>query len=272
MSSGRSRRPGPTPSDAWQREDEPARVASANPDVRRAPVEVPAEVQTEVRRAFTGTATQRERLVTTLTRAAEAYDRHRYEEALRLARIVADGVPGVGAVQELLGLAAYRAQRFPIARTALWLHFKISGDPQHLPAVMDCERASRKFRAAARTFEELTESSPSPDVLAEGRIVQAESLADQGRHADAVSFLVQAGAGKSLRNPAYRHVRLWYALGDVSDRAGDLVTAREMFARVVGTDPEAYDARQRLEDLGGSEERKNRPRRRPPTSTKRRVD
>jgi hypothetical protein len=85
-----------------------------------------------------------------------------------------------------------------------------------------------------------------------------------------VDLLVRGGATKQLRNPSYRHVRLWYALADVFDRAGDPASARELFARVVGADPDAYDARDRLADLGPTV-RKNRPRRAVPVS-KKRVD
>jgi tetratricopeptide (TPR) repeat protein len=208
--------------------------------------------------------------VTTLTRAAEAYDRHRYEEALRLASTVSRAVPSVAAVHELAGLAAYRAQRWPIARNHLARHFELTDDPVHLPLVMDCERARSRHHAVERTYQAIIEAHAPPEVLAEARIVRAESLADKGDFPEAIATLVAGGAGKPLRNPSYRHIRLWYALGDVSDRAGDLATAREMFARVVRADPEAYDATARFDELGAPAPRKSRPRRKVPVSTKQR--
>ena len=83
-------------------------------------------------------------------------------------------------------------------------------------------------------------------------------------------MLVRAGGTKVLRNPGYRHIRLWYALADVFDRSGDQVSARELFARVVLADPDAYDARDRLEELGLGAPAKNRKRRSRPVSTKKR--
>jgi tetratricopeptide (TPR) repeat protein len=210
--------------------------------------------------------------VANLQRASDAYDRHRYEEALRLANNVSRSVPSVAAVHELAGLSAYRAQRWASARSHLSQHYELSDDPVHLPLVMDCERARSRYRAVARIYQQIVDAHPSPDVLAEARIVKAEALADEGRYKEAVETLVAGGAAKPLRNPAYRHIRLWYALGDVSDRAGDHATAREMFARVVRSDSEAYDAAQRLDDLGALTPRKSRPRRRVPVSTKRRDD
>ena len=272
MQESRESRIAPAPMSTWVVDDRPARTAAKPAEGRkRVPYRLPGDVQTDVRRVWAGTAAQRERAINSLTKAAEAYDRHRYEEALRLVRPVVDGAPGVAAVRELAGLAAYRSQRWSIANANLREHYKLTGSPDHLPAVMDCERAGKRFRAIEKTFAEIIASQPTADVLSEARIVMAETLADQHRYDEAIDLLVRAGAAKSLRNPAYRHVRMWYVLGDISDRAGDAVTAREMFARVVIADPEAYDASQRLDELGTPTPRKNRKRKKTPVSKKKLV-
>ena len=262
---------GPPPMAEWVREDAARNERPSEPRPPRAPYALPGDVASEVRRAFIGTAHARERAVDELTKAAEAYDRHRYEEALRHARAVADLVPGVGAVRELAGLAAYRAERWVIARSQLRAHFEITGDAEHLALVMDAERALRHGRAVERVYEELLEAEPGADVLAEARIVLAGAWADERRYPEAIDLLVKAGAAKKLRNPSFRHVRLWYALADVYDRAGDTANARELFARIVAVEPEAYDAAERLGEVGHSV-RKNRKRRATPASTKRRDD
>ena len=261
----------PDPISQWVEEVRPSRPA---PEVRAKPkvkYALPGDVAADIRKAFIGTAYMREKMVITLTRAAEAYDRKRYEEALRLGRIVSDAVPGVAPVRELTGLAAYRADRWNMAKIHLRTHFVITGDPEHLPLVMDCERANRRFRAVEKTFHELESGEPTAEVLAEGRIVMAASLADQQQYGEAIELLTKAGATKQLRNPSYRHVRMWYALADVFDRAGDTTSARELFARVVIAEPDAYDARVRLDELGDTSARKNRKRRTTPVS-KKKVD
>jgi len=263
-------RPSPTPSEEWIEESRPARAAVVSAAKPRAPYALPGEIAADVRKAFVGTSYMREKMVVTLARAADAYDRRRFEEALRLGRTVADAVPRVGAVRELTGLAAYRAERWPMAKVHLRAHYEITGDPEHLPLIMDCDRANRRFRAVEKVFAELSDAEPSAEVLTEGRIVMAATLADQRRYSEAVELLVRAGGTKQLRNPSYRHVRLWYALGDIFDRAGDVTSARELFARVVLADPDAYDARDRLGDLGPVV-RKNRPKRTTPVS-KKKVD
>ena len=258
----------PDPISEWVEDVRPARSsapATAKPKVKYA---LPGDVAADVRRAFIGTAYMREKMVITLTKAAEGYDRKRYEEALRLGRIVSDAVPGVAPVRELTGLAAYRAERWNMAKIHLRAHFAITGDPEHLPLVMDCDRANRRFRAVDKTFEDVEENEPTADVLAEARIVMASSLADQQRYVEAIDLLVRAGGTKILRNPAYRHVRMWYALADIFDRSGDQVSARELFARVVVADPDAYDAQDRLNELGAGPIKKNRKRRATPVSKK----
>lgn len=265
----KSRTPEPTP--AWERVERPVRSATPAKARTRAPYALPGDVAADVRKAFIGTAYMREKMVNTLTRAAEAYDRKRYEEALRLGRIVADATPGVAAVRELTGLAAYRAERWAMAKIHLRAYFVISEDPEHLPLVMDADRANHRYRAVEKTFDELLDHEPSAEVLAEGRIVMASTWADQQRYDEAIELLTKAGAAKQLRNPSYRHVRLWYALADVYDRAGDTTAAREMFSRIVIAEPEAYDAVDRLAELGATVPRKNRKRRTTPVS-KKKVD
>ena len=198
----------PDPLGSWESVATPApRSAPSTKAKIRAKYSLPTDVAADVRKAFIGTAYMREKTVNTLTRAAEAYDRKRYEEALRLGRVVADATPGVAAVRELTGLAAYRAERWAMAKIHLRAYFTISDDPEHLPLVMDADRANHR-------------------------------------------------------------VRLWYALADVYDRAGDTSSARELFARIVLAEPDAYDAADRLVELGATLPRKNRKRRVTPTSKK----
>lgn len=261
----------PDPMSEWVEEVRPTRAASPTKTKLKVKYALPGDVAADIRKAFIGTAYMREKMVITLTKAAEGYDRKRYEEALRLGRIVSDAVPGVAPVRELTGLAAYRAERWNMAKIHLRAHFAITGDPEHLPLVMDCDRANRRFRAVEKTYSELEDAEPTADVVAEARIVMASSLADQQRYVEAIDLLVRAGGTKILRNPAYRHVRMWYALADIFDRSGDQVSARELFARVVVADPDAYDAQTRLDELGAGPVKKNRKRRTTPVS-KKKVD
>jgi tetratricopeptide (TPR) repeat protein len=212
---------------------------------------LPPDVATEIRNA-TDIATQahRERLVARAEAAFNGYERGRFQDALRAIKQVVDEAPRVAAVQELAGLAAYRSGRWREAAKHLTIFGTLSDSTVHLPELMDCQRALHKPKKVAELWTELRQSSPEPDVLAEGRIVAAASLAESGDLNGAISMLATAGASKMLRNPADRHLRQWYVMADLYERAGDVPRAREYFERVRHADPDAYDVTDRLRSLG----------------------
>lgn len=255
--------------DEWVRTDTPD-VSTPRPanrpgraDARpaeRQPL-LPADVATEIRRAAqTATARRKEVLVARMERAVQAYERARYTEAARLGNELTRELPGVAAVRRLAGFASYRLGRWRDAARHLQAYTELTDEPDAVPALMDCERALGRHRQVATVWAELRHRSPEPEVLAEARIVAAGSLADRGQLADAIALLAVAGAGRSLRNPSERHLRQWYALGDLYERAGDVPRARDLFARVANVDPEAYDVAERLEALGRPSGRRRRPR------------
>jgi len=169
---------------------------------------------------------------------------------LRTIKKVVAETPSVAAVQELTGLAAYRSGKYREAARHLQIFGEMTDATNHLPELMDCQRALRKPNKVAELWTELRQSSPDPDVLAEGRIVAASSLAETDDLNGAISMLATSGASKNLRNPAERHLRQWYVLADFFERAGDIPRAREYFERVRHSDPDAYDVTERLRSLG----------------------
>jgi tetratricopeptide (TPR) repeat protein len=223
---------------------------------------LPPEIATEIRRAAdVATARHKEHLVDRAESAYGAYERGRFQDALRAIKPVADEAPSVAAVRELAGLAAYRCGRWRSAAGHLEAFGRLGDSTEHLPVLMDCQRALHKPKKVAALWGELRHSSPDPDVLAEGRIVAAAALADAGDLSGAIAMLSSAGASKALRNPSERHVRQWYLLADLYERAGDVPKAREYFERVFRSDPEAYDVAERLRGLGPERRPRNRPRR-----------
>jgi tetratricopeptide (TPR) repeat protein len=208
-------------------------------------------VATEIRNAADiATQAHRERLVEKAEDAFSAYERGRYQDAHRAIKQVVAETPGVAAVQELTGLAAYRSGRWREAARHLQSFGELTDSTAHLPELMDSQRALHKPNKVAELWTELRHSSPEPDVLAEGRIVAASSLAETGDLNGAISMLATAGATKNVRNPAERHLRQWYVLADLYERAGDVPRAREYFERVLRADPDAYDVAERLHGLG----------------------
>lgn len=186
-----------------------------------------------------------------MAHAVRAYERDRYLEAFRITRHLVDRVPEAAAVRELHGLVCYRLGRWHEAAKHLEAARSLSGgDPMQLPVIMDCRRALGHHKKVETLWEDLRSESPSADVLAEGRLVLAAHRADRGELSSAIEVLVSAGAARRLRHPAERHLRQWYVLADLYERAGDLARARELFGRVADSDPELADATQRLAELG----------------------
>jgi tetratricopeptide (TPR) repeat protein len=215
------------------------------------------EVLQEVTRAATDVrAARRDFLVARFEQAVTAYERGRFDETLRLLGPLVQDLPRLPAVRQLAGLAAYRSGHWRQAVRHLDLHHQLTDQLGDLPLLMDSYRALGRRRKVAEVWSSLRHRSPSADVLAEARIVAAASAADAGDLAGAISLLADAGASKSLRNPADRHIRQWYALADLYERAGDLLRATELFERVARAEPDAYDVASRLRALGGGRRRR----------------
>jgi tetratricopeptide (TPR) repeat protein len=227
---------------------------------------LPPEIAAEIRNAASiATALHRERLVEKAESAYGAYERGRYQDALRAIKPVAEETPSVAAVRELAGLAAYRSGKWREAVKHLETHELLTDSAEHIPVLMDCQRALHKPKKVAELWTKLRQSSPEPDVLAEGRIVASAALADSGDLQGAIAMLATAGASKALRNPSNRHIRQWYLLADLYERAGDVPRARELFERVLRVDREAYDVAERLAALGPPSRPRSSPRSRPKT-------
>jgi tetratricopeptide (TPR) repeat protein len=212
---------------------------------------LPPAVAAEIRESsFSATQRQREHLLRRAEQAIGAYEAGRFPEALRLAKSVLTEAPSVAALIKVAGLASYRLGRWREAIKQLEAYADTSGDIDQTPALMDCYRALGRTVKVAELWTELRRGSPSTEVMAEARIVGAGALADTGDLGGAISLLAGGGTTKALRNPAERHLRQWYALGDLYERAGDVPRARDLFTRVARADPDAYDVRTRLESLG----------------------
>ena len=228
------------------------------------PAELPADLLTELASAAGSDWSHlRNRVSERMLAALGAYQRERYRDAARMLRTVVAAVPAAPSPHELLGLSQYRQGQWRAARSSLEVFADLSGSIDQHPVLMDCERALGRPRRVEARFEQLRQASPDPEVLSEGRLVLAGTKADAGNLAGAIEVLVEAGAGRKVRNPAPRHVRQWYALGDLAERSGDLVRARDLFSRVAAADHDAYDVGERLAQLGpeSSARRGNRPRR-----------
>jgi tetratricopeptide (TPR) repeat protein len=183
-----------------------------------------------------------------LARAADAFAAGREREAARILRPLRDAYPDVAAVRELLGLVHYRLGQYPAATKELLAFVDLTGSVEQHPVLMDCWRAQRRFDKVEALWEELASSSPSGALVTEGRIVLAGARADAGQLHEAISTL--AKRADDIKRPQPFHLRLWYALADLYERAGEIPRAREYFGRVGAREPGFADVAERLAALG----------------------
>ncbi len=184
-----------------------------------------------------------------LGQAADAFEQDHLPDALRILRPLSKEAPNVPAVRELTGLAFYGTGQWAAAAKELEAFRSLAASVEQHPVLADCYRALGRYAAVNELWDELREASPGAALVTEGRIVAAGALADQGDVAGAIRLL-ERGPVKPTRSAASHHARLWYALADLYERAGDTPRARELFARVVAAEPGLADATDRLLALG----------------------
>ena len=183
-----------------------------------------------------------------LAAATEALERDRYTDALRMVQSVLKNLPNVGAGHEVAGIALYRLGEWRKAAAELEQARRLHPSPEQLPVLADCYRALRRYHEVDELWHEIRNTSPAPSVMAEGRIVAAGALADQGDIAGAIKLLIRvADAPKRVRD---YHLKQWYVIADLYDRSGDVVKARNFFKRVAAIDPRYADVSDRLAMLG----------------------
>jgi tetratricopeptide (TPR) repeat protein len=179
--------------------------------------------------------------------AADAFAHDRDRETLTKLRPVRDALPDAPSVRELMGLAHYRIGNYAAAARELEALLELTGSVDQHPVLMDCYRAQRRWRRVDELWEELAATSPSAGLVAEGRIVLAGSLADRRRLDEAIALLTRKAA--PVARPKEHHLRLWYTLADLQERAGNVAQARRLFELVRRHDPSFVDVAQRCASL-----------------------
>jgi tetratricopeptide (TPR) repeat protein len=157
-------------------------------------------------------------------------------------------VPELAFAHELAGLALYSTGQWRKAAAELELARQLDGTLNHHAVLADCYRGLKRYSEVDALWLELREGSPEPELMAEGRIVAASALADQGDLAGALKVMDRATAVPKKRRDY--HLRQWYVIGDLHDRSGDVIKARQFFGLIAGSDPDFADVRSRLAALG----------------------
>lgn len=182
-----------------------------------------------------------------LTEAALAFEAERFTDVHKLLQSIDKLAPGVPEVQELRGVNSYRLGKWKRAIGDLELFEAATGSVDQHPVMADCHRALGNWNRVAELWQELGDASPAPELVEEGRIVAAGALADQGNTVKAIQMLERAP--RAPKKPKVHHLRRWYALADLYERAGDFGRGRRLFQEIAQLDPSFGDASQRAKNL-----------------------
>jgi tetratricopeptide (TPR) repeat protein len=239
---GRGRRKGTDRQAPARGDEDDEETAVAQRESRRGK---PREIDADVRKAVGGSRAPR--FEKRLRDASDAFRRGRYEDTRRMVRPLAEMAPQLPAVRELYGLTLYHLGRWQAAARELEAFRTLTASVEQHPVLADCYRALRRYNQVDELWQELSAASPGAALVAEGRIVAAGALADQGRIDDAIKLL-EPGV-RPARKAKEHHLRVAYVLADLYERAGDLPQARELFQRVFASDPSFVDVESRLRAL-----------------------
>ncbi|MGB5756452.1 MAG: tetratricopeptide repeat protein [Acidimicrobiales bacterium] len=182
-----------------------------------------------------------------LGEAARAFEAERFGEAEKALESIQRLAPGVPEVHELAALTHYRMGRWIKAIKELERFYELTNSVEQHPVWADCCRALKRWTRAEELWHELGQASPGPELIEEGRIVQAGVLADRGRLDDAIRFMERAPKVKG--KPGLHHLRRWYVMGDLYERAGDQPHARRLFSDIARAEPGFGDAAERAASL-----------------------
>lgn len=206
---------------------------------------VPDDLVAELR----GTARpgKKEIVVQLFGQAAGAFAAGDYAEAVRLGEQAKRLALRSPAVRELLGIAYYRRGAWAEAARELAAFRRLSGTTEQNPVLADCYRALGRADKALVYCDEVDAGTVPQAVYYEAQIVAAGALADGNRLDDAIARLERLELDPEVA--AEHHLRAWYALADLLERAGRYSAARSYFEAVAASDPELTDAAERAARL-----------------------
>lgn len=237
----------PTPSDKWIDEGPVQKRSSRGRSREMQESQPTARITLSGDEAIDLTDAQRRRFDARLNEAADAYVADRLGQAKDLLSSLVDRFPSSVEVRELFGLTFYGLGNWKLALRQLEAFQEMTHSYEQHHVIADCYRALGQHKKVVAVWDELKEASPSGEIVTEGRIVAAGSLADKGDIQAAIRLL-QKGPTRPKRPKPYTF-RLWYAIADLQERAGDMPGAREQFRHLADRSPEFGDVQDRLDAL-----------------------
>ncbi len=208
---------------------------------------LPREIVGEIRSvARVGQADQ---AIARLERAVELLERGDARGAVSEAAKAKALAPRSPATREVLGMALYGQERWQEALGEMQAYRRMSGRADQNHIIADCQRALGHPERAVPVAEEALAARNVPlAAKAEAVVVAASALTDMGRFDQALGLLRRVKTREDVAGPEV--LRVWYVTGDALARAGRPDEAAREFKRILRHDPSAYDAAERLAQLG----------------------
>lgn len=175
------------------------------------------------------------------------------ERAYSHAQVVRRLAGRLATARETLGMAAYRTGRWAEALSELRAARRMTGAPDYLPMLADCERGLERPERAIAALNDPDAARLDRAGKIELKIVAAGARRDMGQAPAAVAAL----QGRDLDDEIVHDwtARLRYAYADALLDAGRTADAITWFQRAAEADHEGQtDAEERLVELGAAEQ------------------
>jgi tetratricopeptide (TPR) repeat protein len=156
-------------------------------------------------------------------------------------------------VREAAAETAYAAGLYDVALTEFRALRRMTGTPDYLPVMADCERALGRPHNALKLAREADRAGLDPALRIEMIIVEAGARRDLGQDHESLRILERAvGRARPESISPTAVARLRYAYGDALLAAGRESESRHWFASAAQLDLDhETDAQQRTDELDG---------------------
>ena len=172
---------------------------------------------------------KRDTVLQLLGEASDAFAEGRFPKAfgrLVKAKELSNRTP---TIRELLGLTAYRMERWDDALKELRTYRRLAGDTTHMAVEMDCLRALGRNKDVEKTWDLFMELGGRPASNSEIRVVFGSYLLDQDQARRAWSI---TNPGRLGGDPAEWDLRQWYVAARAAAALGDVETANQLVSAI----------------------------------------
>lgn len=184
------------------------------------------------------------------SRAVEAYSNDDLDEAVRLGEQSKHLALRAPSIREFLGLTYYAQGRWKEAARELAAFRRLTGSTAQNHLIADCYRAMGRPEKSLEYTDEVSRKAVGDEVFYEVQIVAAGATADLGHVEHAIARLEKLDL--EPKTAAEHHLRAWYVLADLLERAGRFTQAKTWFEAVATSDPGLTDADERAQKLQAS--------------------